>query len=78
VSGTAEIQDILVNSGAQFYGRDLDSETVTITANAGGFAEVNASKILNATTRAGGNIDVYGSPKDRNTKNVLGGKITFK
>ena len=54
------------------------SETVTITANAGGFAEVNASKILNATTRAGGNIDVYGSPKDRNTKNVLGGKITFK
>ena len=78
VSGTAEIQDVLVNSGAQFYGRDLDSETVTITANAGGFAEVNASKILNATTRAGGNIDVYGSPKDRNTKNVLGGKITFK
>ena len=28
------------------HGRDLDSETVTITANAGGFAEVNALKFL--------------------------------
>ena len=26
ISGTAKTQDVLVNSGAQFYGRDLDSE----------------------------------------------------
>jgi hypothetical protein len=35
-------------------------------------------KPLTATNRAGGNINVYGSPKDRNTKNVIGDKIKFK
>lgn len=78
ISGTAQTQDVLVNSGAKINGKDLKSEISTITANAGGNAEVYVSKTVNATTRAGGIIDVYGSPKDKNTKNVLGGKVNFK
>ena len=39
-----------------------------------GNADVYASKTVTATNRAGGNINVYGSPENRNTKNMLGGK----
>lgn len=78
ITGNTENQDVLVNSGAFYNGKDLESETVSVTANAGGEADIFASKSINAKTRAGGTIIVYGSPKDRNTKNVIGGKIIFK
>lgn len=77
ISGNTENQNIVVNSGAIFDGKNIQSETATVTVNAGGEAQVYATKSVNATTRAGGKIDVYGSPKDRNTKNVIGGKINF-
>ena len=78
ISGTVKTQDVLVNSGANFNGRNLKSEVTSVTTNAGGNADVYASKTVTATNRAGGNINVYGSPKNRNTKNMLGGKINFR
>ncbi|KIA83004.1 hypothetical protein OA84_05440 [Kaistella solincola] len=78
VTGRAEYQDIIVNSGGKFNGKSLESESATVTANAGGVAEVFATEAVNATTRAGGIIDVYGDPADRKYKNVIGGKVNFK
>ncbi|MCZ2085846.1 MULTISPECIES: head GIN domain-containing protein [unclassified Kaistella] len=78
LTGKADNQDIIVNSGGKFYGKKLDAQSATVTANAGGIAEVFATEWVDATTRAGGNIDVYGDPDDRKFKNVIGGKITFK
>ncbi|QBO57260.1 head GIN domain-containing protein [Chryseobacterium salivictor] len=78
VSGKADHQDIVVNSGGKFNGQNVESQSATVAANAGGIAEVFASESVNATTRAGGIIDVYGDPDDRKFKNVIGGKITFK
>ena len=78
ISGTAEHQDILVNSGAKYLAKNIESQSATVTTNAGGFAEINVTDSVNATTRAGGVIDVYGDPDDRQVKNVIGGKINFK
>ena len=78
VSGRAENQDVIVNSGGKYHSKMVESQLVTVTANAGGFAEVNAAESVSATTRAGGIIDVYGDPDDRKVKNVIGGKINFK
>ncbi|WP_226064138.1 head GIN domain-containing protein [Kaistella polysaccharea] len=78
VTGNADYQDIVVNSGGKFNGQTLESQSATVTANAGGIADVFATEAVNATTRAGGIIDVYGDPEDRKFKNVIGGKITFK
>ena len=46
-----------------------------MTVNAGGKASVNASDLVDAKTRAGGNIYIYGDPKVINQKNVAGGVI---
>lgn len=78
VSGRATSQNIVMNSGAQFLGKDLRSKNAEITVNAGGFAQVFADTSVNTTTRAGGNIEVYGDPEQRNSKKVVGGKVEFK
>ena len=78
VTGKADQQDIVVNSGGVFHGKELKSESATITTNAGGVAEVFATESVDAKTRAGGVIDIYGDPNDRKYKNVIGGKINFK
>lgn len=78
VTGNADHQDVLVNSGAKYSAKNMESESAAVTANAGGFAELNVSDSVSATTRAGGIIDVYGDPNDRKVKNVIGGKINFK
>lgn len=78
LSGKVVHQDIVVNSGARYLAKNVESENATVTTNAGGFAELNISESINATTRAGGVIDVYGDPNDRKVKNVIGGKINFK
>lgn len=78
VAGRADNQDIIVNSGGKFNSTKLESKNATVTANAGGIAEIFATESVNATTRAGGVIDVYGDPDDRKFKNVIGGKINFK
>ena len=38
--------------------------------NAGGEAEVSATESVDAKTRAGGNITVYGNPADKKTKKL--------
>lgn len=78
VTGRADHQDVLVNAGAKFLGQNVVSLSATVTANAGGIAAVNAEESVDAKTRAGGIIDVYGDPEERRYKNIIGGKITFK
>ncbi|MPS74452.1 MAG: DUF2807 domain-containing protein [Chryseobacterium sp.] len=78
LSGEADSQSVVVNTGGQYDGQNLKTNITSITTNAGGQAYVYASESVTATTRAGGVIDVYGDPKTRNDKKVVGGKINYK
>ena len=78
VQGKATNQDIIINSGGIVKAKDLATSQTSVAVNAGGEADVNASDLVDAKTRAGGNITVYGSPKQVNKKNVIGGNITIK
>ncbi len=75
VKGTVKNQDILANSGAKYDGQDCITQQTSVTVNAGGIANVNATDIVDAKTRAGGSITIYGNPKQTNQKTVAGGKI---
>ena len=75
LKGTARVTDILVNSGAKYNAKDLETLNTTITANAGGEATINALDFVDAKVRAGGNILIYGKPKQINEKIVAGGTI---
>ncbi len=75
--GIAQQQEVIINTGGSFNGRDFKTERATISVQAGGEAEVFASKKVDVTVRAGGNVTVYGKPEDVKRKRTLGGRITI-
>jgi len=75
LSGKAAVQDIVSNSGAEIKNKKLITNQTTVTVNAGGQADVYASELVDAKTRAGGSITIYGNPKNVTEKNVLGGTV---
>jgi hypothetical protein len=75
IEGKAKNQDAIINSGGELDAKELITQLTTITANAGGEANVYATDFVDAKTRAGGNIIIFGKPKQINKKTVLGGTI---
>ncbi|WP_333879065.1 head GIN domain-containing protein [Flavobacterium sp.] len=75
VEGNSDYQDVLVNSGGIYEAEKLKTKLTTVTANAGGMADVFASDSVDAKVRAGGDITIYGKPKQINQKVVAGGTI---
>lgn len=74
VSGNAEKQSIVSNSGGKYNGETLISSSTEVTVNAGGEAKVHALNHVEAKTRAGGNIHVYGGAKV-SQKTIVGGSV---
>jgi len=75
IKGSVKNQDILSNSGGKYDGQDCVTEQTVVTVNAGGMAHVNATDLVDAKTRAGGEIRIYGKPKQINEKKIAGGTI---
>lgn len=75
LEGNADIQDVLVNSGGIYEAEKLETKVTFVACNAGGEADVFAKEIVDAKVIAGGNITVYGKPKQINQKVVAGGTI---
>ena len=75
LEGKATNQDVLINSGGIYEAEKLITNQTIITANAGGEATINATDFVDAKVRAGGDITIYGKPKQINQKIVAGGSI---
>ncbi|QBZ97105.1 head GIN domain-containing protein [Flavobacterium sangjuense] len=75
LEGNADIQDVLVNSGGIYEAEKLESQITTVACNAGGEAAVFATNIVDAKVRAGGEITIFGKPKQITKKIVAGGTI---
>ena len=75
-NGSSKNQDISINTGGIYRGKEFSTELTTINVNAGGNAEIYASNYVQATVKAGGEVSVYGDPVKMDEKKVFGGKIT--
>lgn len=75
ITGTAKTQDVVITSGGIFKGKELVTEQTTVSINAGGEADVNASELVDAKTRMGGDIRIYGNPQQINENTFAGGSI---
>lgn len=75
LSGSAKVQDVLINSGGIYEAENLESQQTVIACNAGGNANIFATDLVDAKVRAGGNITIHGNPKKINQKVVAGGTI---
>jgi hypothetical protein len=75
LEGKAQNQDVLINSGGIYKAEKLISSQIIITANAGGEATIFATDFVDAKVRAGGNIIIFGKPKQIDQKVIVGGSI---
>ncbi|SHG58088.1 head GIN domain-containing protein [Flagellimonas flava] len=75
VSGFAENQDIIINTGGSYDGKEFKTRFSTIVVNAGGDAKIYATDYVKANVKAGGEVLVYGDPLKMDEKKVFGGKI---
>ena len=73
--GTVKNQEIVSNSGGKYDGQDCVTQQTVVTVNAGGMAHVYATDLVAAKTRAGGEIKIYGKPKQIIEKKIVGGTI---
>ncbi|MBP3943568.1 DUF2807 domain-containing protein [Sphingobacteriaceae bacterium WQ 2009] len=78
LAGTANRQDVILNLGASYNGKSLVTSLTNIALNGGGSASVHANGTVDAKTRGGGIIEVYGNPAARTEKKFVGGEIIFK
>lgn len=75
ITGKTDNSDIVLKAGGIFKGKQFITKQTSVSLNAGGEAEVNATEFVDAKTRAGGNIYIYGNPPQINKKSFAGGNI---
>ncbi|WP_299095631.1 head GIN domain-containing protein [uncultured Winogradskyella sp.] len=75
VTGSSKNQDISIYTGGIFNGEEFTTQKTEVSVNAGGEAYVNATELADVRIKAGGNVFIYGKPKQINESKVLGGKV---
>lgn len=75
LNGSANTQEVMVNTGGKIYNKQLDTKETVVVVNAGGRADIKASDKVEAKVRAGGSIYIYGTPREIKKDKVFGGKI---
>lgn len=73
--GTAKTQDVTLNTGGVYEGKNLQTENTTVNIKAAGNAEVKASELVDVKIRAGGDVFVYGDPKTIKENLAFGGRV---
>jgi len=74
-SGLATNQEVVVNTGGIFEGRELKTFVSEVKVSAGGEVEVFASERVDISIKAGGDVYVYGNPEQVDKKKFVGGRI---
>ena len=74
-SGKSEKQDISINTGGVYKGKELKTVTTRVVIRAAGEADVNASDLVDVKIRAGGDVFIYGNPERVDESRVIGGRI---
>ena len=75
LSGKSKKIDISVNTGAKCDAKDLVTAVSKTTLLTGGEIKVNSSEANTSKITGGGNIYIYGNPKNVDKKTTFGGKI---
>jgi len=75
LTGQSKNQDVTIYTGGVFNGKEFVTKNTEVSVNAAGEAKVNATEFVEVRVRAGGNVYIYGNPKETDEKRVLGGRI---
>lgn len=76
--GEAENQDVTLRTGGIYNGGKTKAQNSYVLIKAGGEASLNTENVLDVKIFSGGDIFVYGTPKQLKQNKLFGGRIIFK
>ena len=77
-TGISENQDIKIRTGGVYKGGSNTVENTDLSIKAGGEADVKTTNVLDIKIFSGGDVHIYGTPKQLKQKKIFGGRIIFK
>jgi hypothetical protein len=77
-TGISENQDIKIRTGGVYKGGSNTVENTDLSIKAGGEAAVKTTNVLDIKIFSGGDVHIYGTPKQLKQKKIFGGRIIFK
>lgn len=77
-TGTSENQNITIRTGGVYKGGNNTVENTDLSIKAGGEAAVKTTNVLDIKIFSGGDVHIYGTPKQLKQKKIFGGRIIFK
>ena len=77
-TGTTSQQDINIRTGGVYKGANTKTENTDLDIKAGGEADVNTSNVLDVKIFSGGDVNIYGTPKQLKQRKIFGGRVIFK
>ena len=75
LEGKTDNQDVTIGTGGILRAENLQSIKAKVAIRAGGEAYMNAVELLDIKIRAGGDVYIYGNPKEVKENTALGGRI---
>jgi hypothetical protein len=76
--GNTERQQLNIRTGGQYNGSKTEAQHTSLFIKAGGVAKVNTVKVLDVKIFSGGDVLIYGTPKQLKQNKLFGGRIIFK
>ena len=76
--GEAVNQDITLRTGGIYNGGKTKAQNSYVLIKAGGEASLNTENVLDVKIFSGGDIFIYGTPKQLKQNKLFGGRIIFK
>ena len=77
-TGISENQDVKIRTGGVYKGGSNTVENTDLSIKAGGEAAVKTTNVLDIKIFSGGDVHIYGTPKQLKQKKIFGGRIIFK
>lgn len=74
-NGSAEKQNVEINTGGIFEGKSLETTDTSLRIQAGGEAAIFARRTADVKIRAGGDVTVYGNPTELLKDKFIGGRV---
>ena len=75
LAGKTTNQNITIGTGGILKAENFESANSKVAIRAGGEAYINATELLDIKIRAGGDVFIYGDPKEVKENTALGGRI---
>ena len=77
-TGKSNQQDVSIRMGGVYKGGNITVENTDLKIKFGGEADVNTSNVLNIAIFSGGDVNIFGTPKQLKQRKIIGGRILFK